>query len=94
MTQGRGDAGQWGMRKDEQTRPLWSEQEMDAYAEFTEALARGEEPNLDLHLARFPQYAESLRPDLETALRIHAEVKRFRHRHPDFSIWDLFLNRG
>lgn len=70
-----------------------SDEELSAFAEFTEAQIRGERPDLETHLAKYPQFEPSLRPVLETAVWFYEEVKRFRREHPDASVWD-FLGSG
>jgi len=65
-------------------------EELAAFREFGEASLRGERPCIEAHLARYPHLAAKLRPLCEAAEWFDAEVREFRLRCPDFSIWELF----
>ena len=82
------DEGGWtaGLRPESD----YSDEELRAFAEFTEAQVAGHNPDLEQHLARYPQYAAQLRPVLESAVWFYREVREFKQEFPDFSIWDLF----
>lgn len=64
--------------------------ELAAFAEFTEALIKGENPSIEETLARYPEHAENLRPLFETAVDYQRDVADFKRKFPDFSVWDLF----
>ena len=64
--------------------------ELRAFAEFSEAQVRGENPSIEETLARYPEHAEHLRPLLETAVDYQKDVDEFKRKYPDFSIWDFF----
>ena len=62
--------------------PELTDAELDAWAEFTEAQARGEEPKVEEFLARKPGMADRLRPSLEAAVWLHAEFAALRRKYP------------
>jgi len=74
-----------GLRPEED----YTDEELEAFGEFTEALVKGERPSLAAHLAKYPEHGESLRPALEAAEWFIAQVQEWKITHPDFSIWDL-----
>jgi len=74
-----------GLRPEED----YSDEELEAFAEFTTAQVKGENPSIEAHLAKYPQYAESLRPVLETAVWFDGEVRKLKEKFPDFSVWRL-----
>ncbi len=79
----------WGIRglRPEQE---YTDEELDAFAEFSEASVRGERPSVEAQLAKYPEYAGTLRPLLEAARRFDEQAAEFRRRWPDFTVWELF----
>jgi len=69
------------------------EGELAAFAEFTEAQVAGRNPDVAEHLAKYPQYAERLRPVLESAVEFYRLVQDFKREFPGFSSLDLVLPR-
>ena len=67
--------------------PEPTDEELDAFAEFTTALVRGERPDLETFLALRPQLADRLRPSLEAAVwlkgQFDADRARPRGSNPD-----------
>ena len=71
--------------------PDLSDEELDAWAEFTEAQVRGEHPDIEAYLARRPHLAERIRPSLEAAEWLQAEFDAVRRKYPGFRAWHLLL---
>ncbi len=66
-----------------------SDEYLDAFAEFTDALVTGKNPDLEEHLSKYPQFVDELRPVLETAIWVREEFQRFKREYPDVDILDL-----
>ncbi|MBM3323071.1 hypothetical protein FJY69_06310 [candidate division WOR-3 bacterium] len=71
----------WHEFKDEKSE--FSDDEIDAVSEFTEALVRGERPVPEAYLARRPELAERLGPLFETAQWLEEEFRQFRLNYPE-----------
>jgi hypothetical protein len=57
-----------------------TDEELDAFGEFTEALVKGERPDIETYLACRPEMAERLRPSLEAAIWLKGQFDGIRTR--------------
>jgi hypothetical protein len=69
--------------------PEYTEEEVELFAAYDEALMRGEEPDMEAFLARLPRYAHRLRPILETTRWLRSELQRIKETYPGLRAWHL-----
>lgn len=63
--------------------PMYGDRELDLYAEFSEAVRDGKNPDIEEYLRRVPEAAATLRPDLETVVKVCAAVRKLDVVYPD-----------
>jgi hypothetical protein len=68
-----------------------SEEELDVYAEFSDALVQGRNPSVAEYTVRYPHLAPRLRPLLESAAWFQAEMNAFKARYPGLRGWHLLV---
>jgi hypothetical protein len=69
----------------------YDEKHIEAFGEFTDALAQGRKPDIEEHMARYPEMGPGLRADMETAKLVYGLFHRFRARYPDKDLLDVLL---
>jgi hypothetical protein len=74
--------------------PELSEAELQVYGEFSDALVRRENPDVEEYLGRVPEASRpKLRQSLETAVWFQGVADRFKADHPGIRLFDLLLRR-
>jgi hypothetical protein len=64
----------------------FTDAEVDVFGDFTEAVQRRENPDMNEYLARCPGSEAKMRPILEMALLLDRELGRFRRDHPGVNL--------
>jgi hypothetical protein len=64
----------------------FTDAEVDVFGDFTEAVQRRENPDMNEYLARCPGSEAKMRPILEMALLLDREVTQFRRNYPHVNL--------
>lgn len=67
----------------------FTDAELDMFGDFTEAVQRRENPDMEEHLARCPGSEAKMRPILQMALLLDREVTQFRRKYPHVDLRKL-----
>lgn len=62
--------------------PEYTDEEVDLVVEFSEAMQRGEQPDIEEYLARCPARAARLRPLLEAEAGLDGAFRRIKDKYP------------
>ncbi|HTW91486.1 MAG TPA: hypothetical protein VMH22_07220 [bacterium] len=60
----------------------FTDAELDLFGDFTDAVQRRENPDIEEYLARCPESRDKMRTILEMALLLDREMNRFRGKYP------------
>jgi hypothetical protein len=60
----------------------FTDAELDMFGDFTEAVQRGENPDMEEYLRRCPGSEAKMRPILEMALLLDREVTQYHRKYP------------
>jgi len=75
-------------RKDD-TDVDFSDAEIAAFGDFTDAVQQGKHPDMEEYLARCPGSEAKMRPLLEMALLLDREIAQFRRKYPHVDLRKL-----
>jgi hypothetical protein len=64
---------------------------LDAFGEFSDKLVTGQNPSLETHLKKYPEFADRLRGELESAIWFHSEFQQMKREHPAVDWADVLL---
>jgi hypothetical protein len=67
----------------------FTDEELDMFGDFTEAVQRCEHADMEEYLARCPGSEAKMRPILEMALVMDREVTQFRRKYPHVDLRKL-----
>ena len=70
----------------------FTDAELDAFGDYTDALQAQKNPDMEEYLKRCPGSADTMRPILETALLLDRVITQFRRKHPHVDL-DKLLDR-
>jgi hypothetical protein len=71
----------------------FTDAELDAFGEFSDAVLAGKNPSIDEYMKRVPGAGPRLRKLLEADLWLHGEVAKLRTRYPGVDL-ARFLDPG
>ncbi len=75
--------------QDKTNQPDFTDAELAAFGRFCDELRDKGSADIESYLAQMPGAEDRLRPLLETAARLYADVERFRRDHPDTDLGRL-----
>ena len=67
----------------------FTDAEIDAFGDFTDAVQAGKRPDLEEYLKRCPGSEAKMRPILQTALLLDREIAQFRRKYPHVDLRKL-----
>lgn len=84
LRSGKAEGG--GEGKDEEE---FTDEELDVYGEFSDALVTGKKPDIETFLQKHPKMAAKLRPVLEREVQFYGVIQKLKQKYPNTDVLGL-----